>query len=121
MLRVSRRAPPKASEARSSAPRGRTPVYVAKRDYGTRGAERAKQVVKFGRVRATIFKRGDIDNSSWFFRLYLKEERRHFRRSLRTSDRREALDIAHDEIVTILAKLQSGQRILSVALKDLVC
>jgi integrase len=119
MPRVSRTAPSK-PEAQSSAPQRRPRTYVAKRDYGSRGAERAKQIVKFGRARATIYKRADIDNSSWFFRLYLKEEKRHFRRSLKTSDRREALDILHDEVVAILAKQQTGQRILAVPLKDLV-
>ena len=93
---------------------------MAKRDYGTRGAERGKRLIRFGRATATIYRRGDLKSSSWFLRIYLKGEKRHYRKSLRTSDRGEALDLAHDEIVAILAKLQSGQRILAIALKDLV-
>ena len=85
---------------------------LARRDYGTRGSERDKQPRRFGRATATIYRRGDIENSSWFFRLYLKEEKRHYRKSLKTTDRKEAFDLAHDEILAILAKVQTGDQFL---------
>lgn len=120
MPRVSSKTAPEAPRPAISAKRRRSGGYVAKRDYGTRGAERDKQPIRFGRSMATIYRRGDIENSSWFFRLYLKEEKRHYRKSLKTADRKEAFDLAHSEIVAILAKLQTGVRILAIALKDLV-
>jgi integrase len=94
--------------------------YVAKRDYGTRGAERDRQLIRFGRIKATIYRRSDIEHGSWFLRLYLKEEKRHYRKSLQTRDQREAVTFAEQEIVNILAKVQTGQRILAVSLADLV-
>src|SRR5450755_1974105 len=120
MPRVSFKTAREAPRPVTPAKRRRSGGYVAKRDYGTRGAERDKQPIRFGRSIAIIYRRGDIENSSWFFRLYLKEERRHYRKSLRTADRKEAFDLAHNEIVAILAKVQTGVRILAIDLKDLV-
>ncbi len=120
MPRVSSKSAPEAPQAAIHASLRRSGGYVAKRDYGTRSAERDKQPIRFGRATATIYRRGDIENSSWFFRLYLKEEKRHYRKSLKTADRKEAFDLAHNEIVAILAKVQTGVRILAIALKDLV-
>src|SRR5260221_2746310 len=98
MPRVSSKAAPEAPGTAMPSQRTRAGGYVAKRDYGTRGAERDTQSIRFRRSMATIYRRGDIENSSWFFRLYLKEEKRHYRKSLRTSDRKEAFDLAHNEI-----------------------
>lgn len=98
----------------------RTRGYVAARDYGTRSAELDKQVIRFGHRKATLYRRKDLEHGSWFLRLYLKEEKRHFRKSLQTSDKREALELAQTEIVNLLSKVQMGQRILAISLGDLV-
>ena len=94
--------------------------YVASKDYGTRGAEREKRILTFGKYRATIYRRADLDRSSWFLRVFLKEEGRHYRKSLQTTDYDEAVTRATSELVGVLSKVESGQRILAVSLKDLV-
>jgi len=110
----------KGSEAAKPTVGARATVYVAKRDYGTRGAEQGKQVIRFGKTKATIYRRGDVENSSWFFRIHLTDEKRHYRKSLRTTDRREAIQLAHDEIINVLSKVQTGQKILAVSVFDLL-
>ncbi len=52
-------------------------------------------------------------------RLYLKEEGRYFRKSLGTQDPRQAKERATTELVHLLAKLETGQRILAISLADL--
>ena len=108
------------SEPEADGPARPESAYVPSRDYGTRGAERDKQVVRFGTHKATLYRRSDIESSSWFVRIHLKEEGRHYRKSLQTTDKQEALARAHTEIINVLAKVQSGQRILALSLKDLV-
>ena len=94
--------------------------YVAKTDYGTRGSERNKKIIRFGSYRVTLYRRSDVGHSSWFLRVHLTKERRHYRKSLRTTDIVEAKERAHHEIVNLLAKVQTGQRILALSLGDLV-
>lgn len=93
--------------------------YNAALDYGTRSSERNKQIIPFGNRKATIYRRGDLENSSWFYRIYIREEKRHYRKSLKTTDRREAIQFAQDELVSILAKIRTGERILAISLQDL--
>jgi integrase len=52
--------------------------------------------------------------------MHLKEEGRHFRKSLQTADLLEAEERAQNEVINVLAKVQSGQRILALALRDLL-
>jgi site-specific recombinase XerD len=73
----------------------------------------------FGTYKGTLYRRADLSKSSWFFRIYLKEEGRHFRKSLKTDDVRVARELAMKELIQVLAKVQSGQRILAVSLADL--
>jgi hypothetical protein len=73
----------------------------------------------FGPYIGTLYRRADLTRSSWFFRIYLKEERRHFRKSLKTDDLRIARELATKELIQVLAKVQSGERILAVSLADL--
>ena len=116
MPRVSSRAKDQTRESKTTdaAP------YIASRHYGTRRSEKNKQVIRFGRTKATIYRRSDIEHSSWFLRIHLTEEGRHYRKSLRTLDREEAINRAHDAVIDVLAKVSSGQRILSLSLTDLV-
>jgi integrase len=53
-------------------------------------------------------------------RVHIKQEDRNYRKSLGTDDYQAAVKAAQREIISILAKVQSGQRILASALKDLV-
>jgi site-specific recombinase XerD len=119
MVRESHRRAAEPPEAPIAAKAGRSRPYVAQTDYGTRRAELQKQVILFGTARATIYRRPDVQRGSWYFRTYLKAERRQYKASLKTTDRREAIKFAENELVDILAKVKSGQRILSLSLKDL--
>ena len=87
--------------------------------YGTRGAITNKETVRFGKYRTAIYRRGDVANSSFFMRIYLKDEERYFRKSLQTQNRKEAIDLATTELINVLAKVESGQRILAISLGDL--
>jgi integrase len=94
--------------------------YVAATDYGTRGSQKDKHVIPFGDLNVTLYRRTDVANSSWFFRVHIKQEDRNFRKSLGTDDLVAATKAAQREIIKILAKVESGQRILALVLKDLV-
>ena len=83
--------------------------YNAKADYGKRGSEIDPQQIKFGRYKGTTYKRAGVESSSWYFRMYLKEEKRNYRKSLGTTDIRQAKELATTEIVQVLAKVESGR------------
>jgi len=95
-------------------------AYIAKRDYGKRGSELNKKVIPFGRRKVTLYRRGDVIQSSWYFRVHIKEEDRSYRQSLHTVDRNEAEKAVHEEMIRILTRVGSGERLLALALKDLV-
>lgn len=97
-----------------------TKPYVAARDYGKRGSQKQKHVIEFADLSVTLYRRADIDNSSWFFRVHLKQEDRNYRKSLGTDDLATATKAAQREIIKLLAKVESGQRVLALALKDLL-
>lgn len=121
MKRVSFKAQADEAEPSSAPSKQRKPrTYIAQRDYGTRGCEQDKDVIRFGKTKVTLYRRGDLESGSWFFRIHLKDERRHYRKSLRTTNKSEALERLHDEVIALLAKVQSGQRILAVSVKDLL-
>jgi site-specific recombinase XerC len=84
-----------------------------------RAGNEDRHVITFGRHRVTLYRRTDVHNSSWFFSLHLREEDRKYRKSLRTDNLNEAKKAAQTEVINILAKVQSGQRILALSLKDL--
>jgi integrase len=94
--------------------------YVAATDYGTRGSQKDKRVIPFGDLNLTLYRRTDVVKSSWFMRVHIKQEDRNYRKSLGTDDYQAAVKAAQREVINILAKVQSGQRILALALKDLV-
>jgi integrase len=77
-------------------------------------------VVPFGTYRITLYQRGDIEESSWYFRIHLKDEDRFYRKSLGTKDKAEAVQKAQDELITLLAKIKAGERILTLSVADLV-
>jgi hypothetical protein len=61
-------------------------AYKAATDYNTRNFERNKKFISFGEYRITLYERSDLANSSWYFRVYVKEEGRNYRQSLNTTD-----------------------------------
>jgi integrase len=79
-----------------------------------------QHTLTFGSHKVTLYKRGDTQDSSWFFRIHLKDEDRFYRKSLDTKDKDVAAKRAHDELIALLSRLQSGQRILALSLTDLV-
>ena len=59
------------------------------------------EIIQFGSRHFTIYQRGDVKHSSWFFRVYLKEEDRFYRKSLKTRDRNTAIQRGTDELLII--------------------
>jgi integrase len=93
--------------------------YDAATDYRTRGYEADKRIVQFGSHKITLYKRTDVQNSSWSFRIHIKEEDRHYRKSLGTVDYKEALKVSESAVIDLLATVKSGQRVLALRLADL--
>lgn len=93
--------------------------YDATTDYRTRGYEADKRIVQFGSHKITLYKRTDVQNSSWNFRIHVKEEDRHYRKSLGTFDYKEALKSSESAVIDLLATVKSGQRVLALRLADL--
>jgi integrase len=93
--------------------------YDAATDYRTRGYEADKRVIQFGTHKITLYKRSDVHNSSWSFRIHLKEEDRHYRKSLRTADYKDAVAASESAVIDLLATVKSGQRVLALRLADL--
>jgi integrase len=83
------------------------------------GYQKNTEQITFGPYKGTLYRRVDVKNSSWFLSFYLRAEERHLRKSLRTDDVREARERAVKELIQILAKIETGQRILAVSLADL--
>lgn len=59
---------------------------------------------------------GDV----WQFRMYIPDEGRHFRKSLKTRDLPTALQRATEEALKIYSDLRSGRKIFSSTVKDLI-
>lgn len=59
---------------------------------------------------------GDV----WQFRMYLRDEQKHFRKSLRTRDFETAQSRAKKLVLEVLGKKESGKKIFGVCLSELV-
>lgn len=79
--------------------------------------ERVK--IAFGKYKITLYRRTDVKISSWFFSIHLREENRKYRKSLDTDDLEQAKIAAQTEVIKILARVESGQKVLAVSLADL--
>jgi integrase len=79
--------------------------------------ERVK--INFGKYKITLYRRTDVRVSSWFFSIHLKEEDRKYRKSLNTDDLAKATVAAQTEVINILARVESGQKVLAVSVLDL--
>jgi hypothetical protein len=75
-----------------------------------------KQVIRFGTHKINIYQRGDVIDSSYYFRIHLKEEDRFYRKSLQTTDRVEARQRAQNELIDLLSKLKTGRRVVASSL-----
>jgi hypothetical protein len=75
------------------------------------------QEIRYGDTVCAIYRRSDIANGSWFFRTHLKQERRYYRVSLKTTDRLEAKQRAQQEMLKVLAKLGAGQPVMAISLE----
>lgn len=77
-------------------------------------------VQKLGGRSITLFRRDDITDSSWFFCVYLREEKRQYRVSLKTTDRAEAKRKAESVLIDLLGRIKTGEKILSPSLGDIL-
>jgi integrase len=82
--------------------------------------ELSRYVVKFGRAKGLIYRREDSDAGVWYFRMFLSDEKRYIRKSLKTTDIREAKEFAEDELVNILSKQKAGQPIIACTFTEAV-
>ena len=60
-------------------------------------------------------KSGDVYQLS----MYIRDERRYVRKSLKTKDKQIAIEIAKKEFITYQAKIQSGEKIFSITAEEL--
>jgi integrase len=80
----------------------------------------SRVVQRLGDRRITLYRRKDIDRGSWFLCVYLREEKRQYRVSLKTDDREEAKRKAEAVLIDLLGRVRNGERILSPSLGDVV-
>lgn len=80
--------------------------------------ELSRYPITFGSARGLIYRRTDSTNGSWYFRVYIKEESRYIRKSLKTRDIREAKRFAEEELFDVLYKKKSGQSLISCSFTD---
>ncbi|MGA7822884.1 MAG: hypothetical protein WCA14_01730, partial [Steroidobacteraceae bacterium] len=77
-------------------------------------------VQRLGDRRITLYRRKDIENGSWFLCVYLREEKRQYRVSLKTDDREQAKRKAESVLIDLLGRVRNGERILSPSLGDVL-
>jgi integrase len=70
----------------------------------------------FGTHRVNFTRRKDILNSSWFMSVYL--QRKEYRKSLRTVDIAAAKQLANQQMIKLLLKVEQGQKVFSTTLGD---
>ncbi len=84
----------------------------------THAIQNAEEVA-VGTHKGTLYRRGELQESSYFVRYFLKEERRYFRKSLHTQDVTKARLLAQNALAEVLGKVAAGQRVISISLGDL--
>ena len=63
---------------------------------------------------ACIYKRGEY----WHFRMWLAKEKRYVRRSLKTTSRATAVELAKDTYLDFYANLRQGKTFFSITAKE---
>lgn len=79
-----------------------------------------KLVQRLGDRRITLYRRRDVRDSSWYVCVYLREENRQYRVSLKTDDLDIAKRKAERVIIDVLGRVGHGERILAPALADVL-
>src|SRR5512146_3114493 len=67
--------------------------------------------MRFGKYRFTLYRRSGGGNSSWFLRIHLTKEGRHYRKSLKTTDPAAAQERAQH--ATALGRESSDHELLA--------
>src|SRR5579862_8635895 len=80
----------------------------------------ARVVQRLGDRRITLYRRKDIAGGSWFLCVYLREEKRQYRVSLKTDEREEAKRNAEAVLIDLLGRVRNGEKILSPSLGDVL-
>ncbi len=93
---------------------------VANAESNTGGSYKSRVVQRFGDRRITLYRRADIAEGSWFLCLYLREEKRQYRVSLKTDSLERAKRAAEDLLIDLLGRVRSGERVLSPTLSEVL-
>ena len=69
---------------------------------------------------ACIYKRHDNGSSFWQFRMWIKDEKKYVKSSLKTTDFDSAFSIARKQAIELITDIKSGKQIYSITLQKLV-
>ena len=69
---------------------------------------------------ACIYKRQDNGSSFWQFRMWVKSERRYYKKSLQTTDFNTAITYAREKAIELITDIKTGRKIYSITLQELV-
>ena len=69
---------------------------------------------------ACIYKRHDNGSSFWQFRMWVKSERRYYKKSLQTTDFNTAITYAREKAIELITDIKTGRKIYSITLQELV-
>ena len=69
---------------------------------------------------AHIYQKTEYSGDVWQFRMWIKDENRHYRKSLRTTNFNDALEKAKDMALELSSNQRVGKRIFSITLEELV-
>ena len=53
-------------------------------------------------------------NGKWYYRTWIAEEKKYYRKSLRTTDKKDAIKLAEDEYIGIRSTLDRGHKIFGM-------
>ena len=91
---------------------------TAEKPKRTRGTARISDVLDIYDGKIRIYRTthsGDV----WQLRMYIQNEQKYIRKSLKTRDKDAAVKIAQDEFIKYSAKILNGEKIFSISAKDL--
>ena len=69
---------------------------------------------------ACIYKRHDNGSSFWQFRMWIKDEKKYLKTSLKTTDFDSAFSIAKKKAIELITDIKSGKQIYSITLQELI-
>ena len=56
---------------------------------------------------------------NYYFRTWIPEEKKYYRKSLRTNDLDQAIELGENEMLGILSKINTGHRVFGLSLRDM--